>query len=78
MAQSSIEIDDARISVNPSQSRKYTGLGLPTTYRLIEEGVIPAIWTGRGWLIPLEGLKRSLNEAALRGGQRQRRARKHQ
>jgi excisionase family DNA binding protein len=51
--------------ITPRASRRHTGLGLPATYRLIKEGVIPAIQVGNRWLIPQAALEQALAENAL-------------
>jgi excisionase family DNA binding protein len=65
MTQKSTKLNAARVMVSARESRRYTGLGLPRTYQLIKQGVIPAINAGNRWLIPLAALEEALTKIAL-------------
>jgi excisionase family DNA binding protein len=44
------------LTLSPRQTTEYTGLGLALTYRLLREGVMPSIPSGKGYLVPKSSL----------------------
>jgi hypothetical protein len=45
-----------RLAVTPKQSMKISGLSQRMTYNSLKTGELPAIWNGKGFLIPLAAL----------------------
>jgi excisionase family DNA binding protein len=64
---------DKCLTLSPRQTTEYTGLGLAQTYRLLRQGIMPSIPSGKGYLVPkssllecgrFEGLERGPFQAA--------------
>lgn len=43
---------------------RVSGLSQRLMYRLIKEGILPALWSGKGWIVPLPALEEFLMRRA--------------
>jgi hypothetical protein len=53
-----------KLTVTPKQSMKISGLSQRKTYAFLKSGILPAIWGGKGYLIPVAGLQEFLLKRA--------------
>ena len=71
-----------KLTVTPKQSMKISGLSQRKTYAFIKSGILPAIWNGKGYLVPLAALqefliKQAQHESEMKRAQQESKALTH-
>jgi excisionase family DNA binding protein len=58
------------LTVTAKEVMRITGLSQRLTYRLIKQGELPALWCGKGWIVPMPALEEFLMKRAKEESQR--------
>jgi hypothetical protein len=52
------------LTVTAKEVMRISRLSQRLTYRLIKEGALPALWSGKGWVVPMTALEEFLMKRA--------------